>query len=98
MSKEKQIEEMACAMCGQDKICGGVGVEKCIIYPDYQRQANRLYNADYRKQSEGEWVTVGEGITERVVCSNCKSEKGSFMQPPFCNQCGARMKGKDGEW
>ena len=36
---------------------------------------------------------VGEGITERVVCSNCNSEKGSFMKPPFCNQCGAKMKG-----
>ena len=52
MSKEKQIEEMACAMCGQDDICGGVGIEKCNIYPDYQRKARRLYNAGYRKQSE----------------------------------------------
>lgn len=52
-----------------------------------------MLEQDYRKQSVGEWVTVGEGITERVVCSNCNSEKGSFMKPPFCNQCGARMKG-----
>ena len=52
-----------------------------------------LYSAGYRKQSEGEWITVGEGITERVVCSNCKSSRGSFMLPPFCNQCGAKMKG-----
>ena len=55
--------------------------------------ATNLYNAGYRKQSEGEWVKTGDGITERVICSNCKSEKGSFMRPPFCNQCGAKMKG-----
>ena len=57
MSREKQIEGMACAMCGQDKICGGVGVEKCIIYSDYRRKANRLYNVGYRKipQNIGEF-------------------------------------------
>lgn len=52
---------------------------------------SRAINAE--KQIEAEWVKIGVGITERVVCSNCKSEKGSFMSPPFCNQCGAKMKG-----
>ena len=56
--------------------------------------ADAVFHAGYRKQSEGEWITVGRGITERVVCSNCKSERGSFMRPPFCNQCGAKMKGE----
>ena len=59
--------------------------------------AKELYNIGYRKQRVGEWITVGEGITERVVCSNCKSEKGSFMRPPFCNQCGAMMKGGESD-
>jgi hypothetical protein len=46
-----------------------------------------------RKPIEAEWIKTGDGITERVICSNCKSERGSFMRPPFCNQCGAKMKG-----
>ena len=62
--RNKQIEEMACEMCGNEKICGGVGVEKCVIYPDYRRKANRLYNAGYRKQSEGEWISVGERLPD----------------------------------
>ena len=41
----------------------------------------------------GRWEVAGIGITERIVCSHCKSSEGSFMRPPFCNQCGARMDG-----
>lgn len=51
--------------------------------------------ADVQEVKHGEWITVGEGITERTVCSNCKSQKGGFMKPPFCNQCGAKMDGKE---
>lgn len=51
--------------------------------------------ADVQEVRHGKWITVGEGITERTVCSNCKSQKGSFMKPLFCNQCGAKMDGKE---
>lgn len=91
--REKQIEEMACAMCGQDKICGGVGVEKCIIYPGYRRQANRFYNAGYRKQREGEWEMQEFPLTKCSVCGtvrNCEKERGW----KFCPECGAKMKGE----
>ena len=47
--------------------------------------------ADVVEVKHGEWIEVGVGITERVVCSQCKSHEGSFMRPPFCNQCGAKM-------
>jgi hypothetical protein len=91
---EKQaIEEMAALM---DGACDVIPLGECYTVDCNKCKAALLYNAGYRKQSVGEWVTVGEGITERVVCSNCNSEKGSFMKPPFCNQCGARMKGGAG--
>ena len=63
----REIEEMACAMCGQDKICGGVGVEKCIIYPDYRRQASRLYNAGYRKSTDVERLREELELAERCI-------------------------------
>ena len=90
----KQIEEMACAMCGQDKICGGVGTEKCIIYPDYRRQAKRLYNAGYHKQSEGEWVEHSNwaGSIE-YKCTACKETTFHAQHYAFCPNCGAKMKG-----
>lgn len=44
----------------------------------------------------GRWVTAGVGITERTVCSNCRSSRGSYLRPPFCNQCGAKMDGGAG--
>lgn len=56
MSDEKQIEEMACAMCGNNKICVGEGVEKCILYPTMWRYANNAYREGYRNQSEGGWI------------------------------------------
>ena len=43
---------------------------------------------------KGEWETVGYGITERTRCSHCKSTDGSWGKPPFCNQCGADMRGE----
>ena len=50
--------------------------------------------ADVVERKRGEWETVGVGITERTRCSNCKSTKGSWSKPPFCNQCGADMRGE----
>lgn len=50
MSKEKQIEEMAKVIeqrCNRDCI---PSCDECI--------AQTLYNAGYRKQSEGEWVVT----------------------------------------
>lgn len=59
--------------------------------PKFFQWLNDLPTADVQEIRRGRWITVGEGITERTVCSNCKSQKGSFMKPPFCNQCGAKM-------
>lgn len=44
-------------------------------------------------RERGEWIKTGFGLSERVVCSQCGSERGSFMRPPLCIQCGADMRG-----
>lgn len=95
--RNKQIEEMACEMCGNEKICGGVGVEKCVIYPDYRRKANRLYNAGYRKQKEGEWIETPKRICA-IKCGACGDEIDldtgeDYLYWKYCPLCGAKMKG-----
>ena len=62
-------------------------------------KAEALYNAGYRKQSEGEWKIMKIGDGERVrTCSNCiisqsvNVYKGKVMFR-YCPYCGAKMKG-----
>ena len=51
----------------------------------------KLYDAGYRKQSEGEWITDEEGY---VTCSVCGEEHTwDEFRPPYCDMCGAKMKG-----
>ena len=97
---KEQIEEMAECLIDIQQNFNEYCAKPCrecelggIVNCENHYKAEALYNAGYRKQSEGEWVKAGDGITERVICSNCKSEKGSFMRPPFCPNCGAHMKG-----
>ena len=88
MEREKQIEEMA------DEIRR--------IRESYFGQADylfamKMYEAGYRKQSEGEWVRK-DGF---LVCSNCDSTKPfavirdeiHYFGCNYCNKCGAKMKG-----
>ena len=81
MSKEKQIEEMA-------DIIANLGF---INYSN--RIAEHLYNAGYRKQSEGEWIDANpSGNLYRFTCSLCgKTKLGKGT--PFCPNCGSKMKG-----
>lgn len=51
--------------------------------------------ADVQEVRHAKWITIGKDITERIVCSNCHSHKGSNLKPPFCNQCGAKMNEKE---
>ena len=63
--------------------------------------AEALYNAGYRKQSEGEWHTVVDNKNDIVTeCTACKKQfwfmkKGQLNidRMPFCPNCGAKMKG-----
>lgn len=68
MNEEKQIEEMALTMCeGCATYTRGCEHTPCDTVID---SAAYLYNAGYRKQSEGEWISVEERLPEpleRVV-------------------------------
>ena len=89
MSREKQIEEMAKVIeqrCNRDCI---PSCDECI--------AETLYNAGYRKQSEGEWLSVDGDVIFK--CSICEGEiSTSWDYDPdemwsYCPRCGAKMKG-----
>lgn len=95
MSKEKQVGEMAKVMCGY------YGTEKCYDCRYYcachiKQEANRLYNAGYRKQEEGEWEwfevwspsTPGHpGKCEDCgwQCSRCKVELKDMVGGYWCD-------------
>lgn len=92
--RNKQIEELKAMLledCGSDcENCEFYKMKLC--YDNYL--ANRLYNAGYRKQSEGEWKLHKDGSG---TCSECH-----FIQKDiwdydhyqhFCGHCGAKMKG-----
>ena len=75
--REKQIiEEMTKDLC--DIECKGMKCDTCDGYAcEYRMQAEALYNAGYRKQSEGEWEPIPdysrELITYRHICSEGKT-------------------------
>lgn len=93
MSREKQIEEMACENC--------LHYKACLVNSEYVPSPCRAYEnkAGYRKQSEGEWI---EKIGYYTRCSICETNVDAFIcgyeyevdyNPPFCPHCGAKMKG-----
>ena len=89
MSSEKQIEEMAKLTCNSQRSCyegDCIGSEICAV----RENCEKLYNAGYRKQSEGEWKKI-DGFPKHRFCSRCG--KGNRTQPNFCPHCGAKMKG-----
>lgn len=97
MSKEKQIEEMALELCHPRNIvktihhrtCDNCDTSSCDIY----ELCVDLYNAGYRKQSEGEWIDADpDGHLYRFTCSLCGKTK-LGRGTPYCPHCGAKMKG-----
>ena len=100
MNEKQQIEEMArvlCEDCGRD-------VAPCSLTKlgrmcdSVREQAEALYNAGYRKQSEGEWIDHSEIGTMNCSweCSCCHWTTVSFTEmkhSKYCPNCGAKMKG-----
>lgn len=87
MSKEKQIEEMA--------IIAYPGLDHQTVFSSiaYAQPLVNLYNAGYRKQSEGEWIKDNTSKFEhRYNCSVCNYR---FFGIPtnYCPSCGAKMNG-----
>ena len=111
MSKEKQIEEMANDLSKVQNFGLVVTESQMDSRMSYSREiknkevSEALYNAGYRKQSEGVWTPYFEdveiynsgGFTERIqtgwICGNCKTKKSfSPMHKNYCSFCGAKMK------
>ena len=99
MSKEKQIEEMAKVISNIPPIEFPFGsrLQGRRIYTS-TKIAEHLYNENYRKQSEGEWIKK-DGF---LVCSVCDATKPiafstvlkiTYYKCDYCNRCGAKMKG-----
>ena len=97
MSKEKQIEEMERIIDEKGEFIISDSYDAFIkVKMACKTAAERLYNADYRKQSEGEWIKHDSMPLSRQ-CGNCKGwyTKHSILQHDynFCPNCGAKMKG-----
>ena len=81
----KQIEEMADIITRTDPKSWAKAI------------ATSLYNAGYRKQSEGEWIKRNHSC----YCSVCGGEHGFAFTTGsahnYCPKCGAKMKGGEQE-
>lgn len=97
MSEKKQIEEIR-----KDIFAAFGGYAKWE--EDWQSLAEAVYNAGYRKQSEGEWVPCDvlpadeDGEWTSYACSMCKHTTDSYYRDVhdlsrYCPNCGAKMKG-----
>lgn len=91
--REKQIEEMAHVLCGYAHSCDECASDyRC----EFLLECGVLYNAGYRKQSEGEWKPIMQelGYCDTLECSICGEiidvSQGDYK---YCPNCGAKMKG-----
>ena len=90
MSREKQIGEMIKAIDECPYIAAPIGLDKHI---GSKKIAEYLYNAVYRKQSEGEWRLGKSGCM--YFCSECNyaAHPREVDEWSYCPRCGAKMKG-----
>lgn len=104
---KEQIKEIARGICGLNTsdgcFCdGGYCNYNCLAY----EKAEALYNAGYRKQSEGEWKQTEEPMGwHDVDCVECSACGESWVLNDnldfdltveywhYCPNCGAKMKG-----
>lgn len=100
MDKKKQIEELAriiSSHCRDLPTCEGCkfeGTSTDEIECFDLFSASRIYNAGYRKQSEGEWEIVkGSNGKEKMVCTNCRHQQDLASTFTYCPNCSARTKG-----
>ena len=88
--KEKQIEEMATDLYDNRPY-------KDLWLEDAEDIAKVLYEAGYRKQSEGEWekrtFIIFDSEKVGFRCLKCSTTWDAPTK--FCPNCGAKMKGTD---
>ena len=96
MDREKQINEIARIIARRSMAFRNPNV---AFMTTARKTADSIYNADYRKQSEGKWEKF-EG--ERFICSNCAKVFGLGSAATiydvkrvwkYCPNCGAKMSG-----
>ena len=89
MSKERQIGEITKLI---NTPCNDRPHDNCYEYGCLKCQAGLIYDAGYRKQSEGEWISQTEHAS---FCSKCGAIRNIETQEfwNFCPHCGAKMKG-----
>ena len=110
MSKNKQIEEMAECLIDIQREFNEYCAKPCrecelggIVNCENYYKAEALYNAGYRKQKEGEWITYhctngGKSKRGRTIryktytCDVCGKSNGRHKSN-YCSNCGAKMKG-----
>lgn len=92
--KDRKIEEMAKVIDYTFVMADGVGATR----PSSRMIAMDLYDAGYRKQSEGEWTydytgeeLLGTDAVYQYKCSLCGEH--SIVPWRYCPDCGAKMKG-----
>lgn len=89
MDKKKQIEEIKSVLI---KTCKRVRSFQTDYMQD--RYAEAIYEADYRKQSNGVWKFNKSGSG---TCSECGMTQKNVWDydgfQRFCGCCGAKMKG-----
>lgn len=112
MNKQKQIEEMRkiiCEGCAVDHVhCWFLSNSK--LCPTVLNDTERLYNAGYRRQKEGEWKQTTEPLgAHDVDCAECSACGDSVVLDEdfdfdtvnnfwhFCPNCGAKMKERDSQ-
>lgn len=92
--EEKQIEELARAMCDGCPVYNQIMCHEWYV-------AQKIYNAGYRKQIEGEWEEIDipvhceDDVDVVYRCSSCGNCSDS--ETNFCWYCGAKMKGGESE-
>ena len=105
MTKEKQIDEIAKFICNFPQCVWYNSIGECANTEcQIVDKAEALYNAGYRRQSEGEWIDKPTGAYGRMQswCSACGKHSGiggieSNRHKPYCPHCGAKMKGGEEE-
>ena len=99
--KGKYIEEMAKTIDDNIHYYSVFGKPTMVSVVEI---AKILYNAGYRKQSEGHWIDKPTGAYSRMQswCSACGKHSGiggieSNRHKPYCPNCGAKMTRKEDE-
>lgn len=89
---KEQIKEIARVLCEKYdtehcKVCDHHG--RCMV----RLESEWIYEAGYRKQSEGEWLHTGMVEEEYAPLYRCSVCSGLSYKASYCPHCGARIKG-----